>query len=132
SGHGQRRQTCQTAMPSKPALPMVIRLATKTARNESRANDNANNTQSTKNGSHAASTMAQRLITLWNISREIISTLPLAQLAVDRGNLPVYRKGPVTEGRWPYVRHDPNRRATCSQELCWQDSVYLSHFPRSF
>src|SRR5215471_21299640 len=60
-------------MPSKPALPMVIRLAKKTVRNESRANDNANKTQSTKNGSHAASTMAQRLITLrsirWRLSQ---------------------------------------------------------------
>src|SRR5262249_45250652 len=112
-------------MPNKPAVPIVIRLATKTVRNGSRANDNANKTQSTKKGSHAARTMAQRLITLRTISVEIISALPASQLAFDRGNLPVHRKGLATEPRWPYVLRDPKRRAACSQELYWH-SVCLS------
>src|SRR5262249_10902387 len=46
---------------------MVIRLETKIAENGSRANDIANSTQSAKKGSHAATAMAHRLITLANI-----------------------------------------------------------------
>src|SRR5262245_20847015 len=78
-------------MPSRPALPMVIRLVTKTAGNESRANDMANNTQSTKNGSHALKAMAERVMTLRTIALRLSQLSPHLSL-IDRENLPVHRK----------------------------------------
>src|SRR5215471_16269396 len=119
-------------MPSKPALPMVIRLAKKTVRNESRANDNANKTQSTKNGSHAASTMAQRLITLRSIRWRLSQLCPCPGLRLTEGICRFTERVWLQRTAGRYVRRDPKRSAACSQEVCWQDSVYLSPFLQGF
>lgn len=53
---------------------MEIRLEMKIAESGSRANDIANNSQSTKKGNHAARAMPDCLMTLQTMAVEIIST----------------------------------------------------------
>src|SRR6266851_5657936 len=81
-------------MPSRPALPIEIKLPIRTAENRSRANDIANSTHRMKNGSHAAKAMAQRLISLRTISPRLSQVLLPSSPLTER----ISR---FTESVWP-------------------------------
>src|SRR5258708_22208997 len=92
-------------MPSRPALPIEIKFAIRTAENGSRANDMATKSHIAKNGSHAAKAMAQRLISLRTISPRLPQVLPPSWPFTERISL-------FTESVWP----EGARRFNCGTE----------------